>query len=230
MITLVIESLPSAYCWSIEGQHVDFVIDRSDRVYARRKADSLHWEWGTGEERFTAFDDEMINASELWSELLDPAKHEGKRIAAESLIDGLYTNLPNGVEFGRIVFLIPDATPELSQNALISELSGRFSLKRSEIYLLWRPVALALADIEKDQNTTDRIILDLAHSLVEGVHLEVTKKGDTFCPVRNFNGERYTDGSQREMFNSWIAKNYGEEQCVDSLGGARSEVLIHQKL
>ncbi len=23
MITLVIESLPSAYCWSIEGQHVD---------------------------------------------------------------------------------------------------------------------------------------------------------------------------------------------------------------
>lgn len=230
MITLVIESLPSAYCWSIEGQHVDFAIDRSDRVYARRKADSLHWEWGAGEERFTAFDDEMINASELWGELLDPVKHEVKRIAAERLIDGLYTNLPDGIEFGRIVFLIPDATPELSQNALISELSGRFSLRRSEIYLLWRPVALALADIEKDQNTTDRIILDLAHSSVEGVHLEVTKKGDTFCPVRDFNGERYTNGSQRDMFNSWIAKNYGEEQCVDSLGGARSEALLNQKL
>lgn len=229
MITLVIESLPSAYCWSIESQGVDFAIDRSDRVYGRREIDSLHWEWGTGQEQFTAFDDEMVNASELWRELLDPAKHEGKRIAAERLIDGLYANLPDGIEFGRLVFLIPDATPELSQNALISELSGRFSLKRSEIYLLWRPVALALADIEKSQNISDRIILDLAHSSVEGVHLEVTKEEDTLCPVRNFSGDRYAGGSQSEMFNSWIAKNYGEEH-VDSIGGARSEVLLHQKL
>lgn len=230
MITLVIESLPSAYCWSIEGPKIAFKVDRSDRVYARREIDSLRWEWGTGQERFTAFDDEMVNASELWDVLMDLTKHTGKRLAAEQLIDGLSASLPDGIKFGRIVFLIPDSTPELSQNALITALSGCFSVKRSEIYLLWRPVALALADIEKSQSTADRIILDLAHYTVEGVHLEVTKEHGILCPVRNFNEERYSGGPQREIFNSWIAKNYGDAQCVESLGEERSKVMIQHKL
>ncbi len=218
MRTLIIESCPSISRWAVE---CDGAIERgqSFRLWGRRNGHHGKWLWTDGQERLSAFGDDVISVADLWASLLDHDKvdrHEDASTLVSAIISEI-SGYANCDRYDRVVFIIPESLPETTQNALIASLSASCRIPQREIYLLWRSVALSLAEVVPPADSAPRIVLDYGHLVTEFTNLDIVHSDGYHCPVRDFTRIHGYGLKHTEAIDGWVAENYVHDGSIGSM-------------
>lgn len=226
MKTLVIDSSPSITRWAVEDGDAP-KLHESFALWGRRTA--LHPDriWTDGRERVTAFEDEVLSVATLWERLLKKTTNSERHEDAKLLVAAVFAEIQDVRKLDRVVFTIPEALPETSQNALITALSIRCRVSRCETYLLWRSVALALSacgdpDLEAGVKS---IILDYGHLIAEFSALQMIDREGHLCPLRDFTSNRSYGRLDSDSLKQWILRNYVNQgaECLSKEDSFRAK-------
>lgn len=228
MKTLILESCPSISRWAVES---DGAVEQgqSFRLWGRRNGQHGKWLWTDGQERLSAFEDDTISVTDLWARLLDHEKVDRHEDAA-TLVSAVFSEISGKANYNRIVFIIPESLPETSQNALIASLSASCRIPQREIYLLWRSVALALAEDVSSADSAPRIVLDYGHLVAEFTNLDIVHSQGYHCPVRDFTRIHGLGLKHSDAIDGWVAKNYKHEASIDCMRLEGFEAAAYGKL
>lgn len=229
MRTLVVESTPTILRWCFDAEDEQSEVFISNKLVGLKHHDVNRWLWTNGKERLTAFSDERICVHEIWEKLLDP-ENSYPHDDAVLLTKCVSASVSKDSIIDRLVFLIPECTPETSQNALISELSSAFSIAHNEVYLLWRSVAISLSEDPAPNNTHHRIVADFGHLNAEASQLEWVKFKGTVCPMRDFTLMRAKGISYQSAITYWLNNNYSAHLKESDIWNSPLAVSISSNL
>lgn len=209
MNTLVIDSTPSVIRWGFETPGGKPESHRSHQTVGHRHQSSDGWVWTKGDQHLSAFSDEIVSLDQLWEQVLSTDHVPELLEPARTLIGSAKSVIVSPLRLDRLVYLIPESLSEAAQNVLIGELSNQFGVpQRDNIYLLWRPVALALSAIDKVGDSDVLLVADFAHAFGGIRELGVGKHCGVSCPVRDFLKKRINGRTLTESFNDWLSRNY----------------------
>ena len=209
MRTLVIESTPTILRWTIEGKNeAPMPYHKSHRLIGLNNSASDSWVWTEGDERITAFGDNLITVYDLWNNLLKQDETKDRHKDASLLINSFQAAISLDLPADRVVMLIPESLPENSQNSLVTELGSCFGVSQSDTYLLWRSVALSLCpETTAPKDKTRRLICDFGHFSAEATLLTTAYCNDYYCPVRDFTNNKGRGPFLSKSLESWLQSN-----------------------
>lgn len=147
---------------------------------------------------------------------------------AEAIANAIMQNTPIGLALERVVVAIPNHLDETGQDDLISAFQA---LGRSNIQLLWRPIALAMSWASRNPDRA-KALVDSGRSLwvmdFESYGLEITelkwrrhpREANYVCPVRAY--------PRRSDFDSgWASRHWAEKVAGNVCGEhGRSSSLL----
>ena len=165
----------------------------------------------------------------IWKHLLFSELEKAHR-SAEILSEALATNIKQDFHIHRLVFLVPDGIPEISQNQLLTSLSNYFKISKGNIYLLWRSVALALSEDPGPRNKKRRLVADFGHFVAETCVLDSMVTENLHCPIRDFRRERGSGREHNEAIDAWLKANYRGCNSIADFLYSKNECALYKKL